>query len=377
MRILAAHVFQFRNVASAQLTFSPRLTAFVGPNGQGKTNILEALYSVAALRPLRNVPRSELIHAEHQSAAVLLSVQAASTGLTHELRLDLRRGGRTLTKDGKRCEAGAFLGHLVTVAFTPDDLEISKGAPEVRRRFLDRALLNTRPAYLAIALRYARALKGRNRLLIEQQSDAVLDAYDHALATAGAAVLTARARYVAELAPRIVRSFDEIAAPAPPLTVRYRTSLADAADAASESETQRLLHDRLVERRRRDRARGTTSVGPHLDDLEITLGGAASKVRASQGQHRALVLAIKLAEIAHLTEVLGEPPVLLLDDISSELDADRSRQLFAAVAPLEGQVILTTTELAQVPGESFGGGVTPLIHRVHGGAVEQIAGEVA
>lgn len=348
MRILAAQLFQFRNVASAQITFSPRLTAFIGPNGQGKTNLLEALYSVAALRPLRGVPRGELIQAERPSAFVELTVQTARTGLIHQLRLDLRRGSRTLCKDGKKVEAGAFLGHFVAVAFTPDDLEISKGSPEVRRRFLDRAVLNTRPAYLSIALRYARALKARNKLLAEGQGDDLLDAYDRALATAGAAVLSARARYVADVAPRIVECFRSIASPAPALLVEHKTSI-ECAPETPEPAIEAALYDKLVQRRANDRRRVMTSVGPHLDDLSLTMDGVSSRLRASQGQHRALVLALKIAEIEHLTSTIGEAPVLLLDDISSELDAGRSRQLFARLAPLDAQVILTTTDPAQVP----------------------------
>jgi DNA replication and repair protein RecF len=367
MRILAAQVFEFRNFASADLSFSPRLTAFVGPNGQGKTNLIEALYCVAALRPLRNVPRSELIRAGQQNASVTVAVQRASTGLTHSLRLELRRGGRSLSRDGKRCEAGAFLGHLVAVAFTPDDLEITKGAPEARRRFLDRALLNAKPAYLGAALRYARALKARNKLLSEGAADALLEAYDPPLAGAGALVAVARARYVAEIAPRIAARFMSIARPAPTLAVRYRSTLKDGLVDDSEERTRRAFLELLGEKRAKDRARGTTSVGPHLDDLELFFEETPIRTRASQGQHRALVLAIKLAEIEHLTETIGEPPILLLDDISSELDKERTQQLFESLAPFDGQVILTTTDLAQVP--QRGGDAAPLLYRVNAGTV--------
>ncbi len=347
MRILAAEILDFRNITSADVRFAPRLTAFVGPNGQGKTNFLEAMYTVAALRPLRNGSRRDLVRSGAVRAIVRLDVEAQRTGLTHRLELTIERGGRTLSKDGKRCEAVDFLGLLVAVAFTPDDLEVSKGAPELRRRFLDRALLNSRPAYLTRALRYAQALKARNKLLARPNLDqTLLDAYDETVASAGAEVVVARAAFVQAIAPRIEGYFAEIAAPAPPLTARYSSGLGSAvSDVAS---ARARMMELLAAKRDADVRRGSTSVGPHLDDLDLVLEGAPVRTRASQGQHRALVLALKLAEIAHITETLREPPVLLLDDISSELDLVRSRQLFAALAPHAGQVLLTTTDLRQL-----------------------------
>lgn len=278
---------------------------------------------------------------------VRLEVEAERSRLRHRLEWVLERGARTVAKDGKRCEAIDFLGTLVAVAFTPDDLEVSKGGPELRRRFLDRALLNCRPAYLERALRYAQALKARSKLLSRPDVDeALLDAYDETLASAGADVTVARAAFVATMAPRIEACFEAIALPAPPLVVRYSSGVSDAAGDVA-SARSRLL-ELLASRRALDLRRRTTSVGPHLDDLDLIIDGAPARVRASQGQHRALVLALKLSEIAHITETIGEPPVLLLDDISSELDVLRSQQLFSVLADQAGQVLITTTDHRQL-----------------------------
>jgi len=348
MRIQSAQLTDFRNIQHADLMLSERLNVLIGPNGQGKTNTIEALYAVAALRPLRSVVRGQLIRQGADGARVDVAIAAERTGLTHELTVTLKRSTRSLSKDGKTTDAASFIGVLTAVAFTPDDLDISKGPPDGRRRFIDRAILNTRPAYLTAALRYSRALKSRNRLLVEEADDTVLEAYDETLAIAGAAVAVARARYITELTPRIIENFQRIADPAPQVSLRYKCSIGDALDPDSEEGTTAAFLERLHGRRSMDRARRSTGLGPHLDDVEILLEGHNARVRASQGQHRALVLATKLAEIVHLTEVLGEAPVLLLDDISSELDATRSRQLFEVLASLDAQVVLTTTDEAQL-----------------------------
>ncbi|MBI2375745.1 MAG: DNA replication/repair protein RecF [Deltaproteobacteria bacterium] len=353
MRLLTARLVDFRNIERAEFGFTQGCTALVGTNGQGKTNILEALFGLSALRPLRPVRRSALIRHGATQAKVRAHVAVERTGLVHDLEMELTRGTRTLTRDGKKVSAEDFLGKLVTVAFTPDDLAVTKGAPEERRRLLDRAVLNRRPAFLRAALRYHKAHKARGRLLAESADDGVLEAYDRVLAAEGGLILSARARYVEELGPRVVATFSSIARPAPEVAVRYRSSLAEGLDASSSEATAAALYANLVERRPRDRAMRSTSVGPHLDDLELRLDGAPLKDRASQGQHRALVLSMKLAEIGLLTEALGEPPVLLLDDISSELDEGRTEQLFQAMATLKGQVVMTTTDPRQVPRLGF------------------------
>ena len=365
MRLLHAELTDFRNITCASLDPSARFTALVGDNGQGKTNTLEALYLVAALRPLRNVSRRALLRAGTELAKVELRVQTQATGLVHELAVELTPSRRTLLKDGKKVDASAFIGAAVAVSFTPDDLQLAKGSPDLRRRFLDRALLNVRPSYLNRALRYQKALKDRNRVLADPASDAVLEAYDEIIAAEGAAIMAARARYVRELLPRVRDYFERIATPAPRLDLAYAARLRDMGE-ASEVELRAAFLAKLEARRGVDRARRTTSVGPHLDDLELALDGVAVKERASQGQHRALVLALKLAEITHLAAALGEPPLLLLDDMSSELDAHRSAQLFEAVAALDGQVILTSTE---VPTALAGADLE--LYRVAGGALRR------
>lgn len=349
MRISAAELSDFRNLEEVALQFSPSRTVLVGANGQGKTNLLEALYLVAALRPLRPVPRAELIRHGAKRAKVRVSVTSEHSGLTHGLEVELWKTARHIKKDDKRCDTQSFLGHFVAVAFTPDDLMLTKGSPELRRRFLDRAILNAQPSHLDTALRYAQALKARNRLLAKEAADSLISAYDDILAREGAKLSAARLRYVSALEPVLLATFRRIAEPAPDLAVGYTSTIPGLSATLSPSVLEGALRELLSARLGYDRHRRTTSVGPHRDDLELSLDGKPAKLRASQGQHRALVLALKLAEIQLVTERLGEAPVLLLDDISSELDQLRSRQLFEAVEALRGQVILSTTDAGPIP----------------------------
>lgn len=340
MRIATATITNFRNLSHAELTLSPRFTAFVGPNGQGKTNTLEALYFAAALRPLRSAPRSALFREGSDDARVRLLAKRAATGLSHLLEVQLAPGRRKLIRDDKSTTAQRYLGVLVAIAFTPDDLELTKGGPDHRRRFMDRALLNLQPSYLDHAMRYQRALKDRNRLLVDGASDLQLEAYDDVLAKEGLEISRRRRAFVRDLAPRVEDAFSAIAAPAPPLALSLVSRV--------EAEDSDAYRSALAAARTKDRARKRTTYGPHVDDLQVSLGSAVAKDRASQGQHRALALAMKMAELLFTSERLGEPPVLLLDDMSSELDQVRSRKLFQFVRGLAGQVILTSTSS---PGE--------------------------
>lgn len=364
MRLLTAELEDFRNVQSARLELSERFTALVGPNGQGKTNTLEALYMLAALRPLRNVNRRALLREGTQRARIAVRIERASTGLVHDLCVELTPSKRTLTKDDKVVDASTFIGCAVAVCFTPDDLQLAKAGPDLRRRFLDRALLNLKPSYLGRALRYQKAVKERNKVLSEGGSDDLLDAFDAVIAKEGAAIMVERARFVDELRAMVQQSFQRIANPAPTLGIRYQCRLEDLQpDDPAASEAAFLA--KLGRRRTMDRARKSTTSGPHLDDLELTLDGEPVKERASQGQHRAIVLALKLGEITHLAGVLQEAPLLLLDDMSSELDATRSGQLFETVQALDGQVILTGTETPTGLADRAGQGL--VVYRVDGG----------
>ncbi|GEL73778.1 DNA replication/repair protein RecF [Myxococcus virescens] len=368
MRLLALHVHDFRNLPQVQLTPSAHATIAVGQNGQGKTNLLEALYFLATLKPLRAGRLSELVRWGSQGARV--TGRFLLKGAEREIAVEVGGGTRQAFVDGKKASSlEDYFGGVSVMAFTPDDLEVVKGGPDSRRGFLDRAVFNRFPAFLRESREYARALKNRNRLLREGHTvDAVyLEAYDETLAKAGARIYSRRRALMAELAPRAQATFASIGRTVDPAVYNYRPAhLEGDFAAADEAALAAMLRESLSARLRRDMERGFTSVGPHSDDVSVTLGGRSARAYASQGQQRALVLGWKIAEIENLEAAMGFLPLLLLDDVSSELDPERNAYLMGYLAQSGAQVVLTTTDGSLVRGAAAD---DTLWLDVHGGQV--------
>ncbi|WNG21498.1 DNA replication/repair protein RecF [Cystobacter fuscus] len=350
MRLLALHVQDFRNLGQVSLSPSPHATIAVGQNGQGKTNLLEALYFLATLKPLRAGRLSELVRWGAPAARV--TGRFLLKGAEREISVEVSGGVRQSFVDGKKAPSlEEYFGGVSVVAFTPDDLEVVKGGPDSRRGFLDRAVFNRFPAFLRESREYARALKNRNRLLRTGPVDSVyLEAYDETLAKAGARVYARRRALMAELAPRAQATFASIGRTPDPASYGYRPAhLGDLDFAqADEAALAHALREALASRSRRDLDRGFTSVGPHADDVSVTLGSRSARAYASQGQQRALVLGWKIAEIENLEASTGFLPLLLLDDVSSELDPERNAYLMRYLAESGAQVFLTTTDASLV-----------------------------
>jgi DNA replication and repair protein RecF len=339
----------FRNLAQVELSPSPHATVVVGRNGQGKTNLLEAVYFLCTLKPLRAGRLVELVRFQRSSAHV--TGRFALGGATREIAVEIREGVREASVDGKRTRAlEEYFGGVSVVAFTPDDLAVVKGAPEERRTLLDRAVFNRFPGFLRASRTYLRALRSRNRLLKDGAQGDYLGAYDEALCETGAHILLLRRDLLKELAPRAEATVASIAKLS---GARYAYNPAHLdVDFAQAQEVMLVgaLREALRDRLGRDLERGFTSVGPHADDLDITLDGHPARVYASQGQARALVLGWKIAEIENLRAALGRSPLLLLDDVSSELDPERNAFLMRYLSSSGAQVLLTTTEASLVRG---------------------------
>jgi DNA replication and repair protein RecF len=324
------------------MLFEPRarFNVFVGDNGQGKTNILEAIFAVATLRSFRTTRLADLVTFGAERATMAARVRRHD--LTRLYEVELAQGSRKVRLDGKALRPLArYFGGFNVVVFTPEDLGLPRGSPGDRRRFLDRSVFNLHPGYLALAGDYDKILKQRNTTLklLGKRNDAklveLLDVYDQQLAELGMAVVQARLAFVEAIRPGLAESFAAIT----------RTGFAAGASYASRAPDSSVesLREALVAGRARDLATGMTHSGPHRDDLVFELDGQVAGSFASQGQLRAILLAWKTAELAVISRAHGEPPILLLDDVSSELDPSRNAYLFEHLARGRGQCFITTT----------------------------------
>ncbi|MFN0063764.1 MAG: DNA replication/repair protein RecF [Myxococcaceae bacterium] len=344
MQLLSLGVRDFRNLRQVRFEPSARASVIVGPNGQGKTNLLEALYFLATLKALRARRLAELVRLGESAARV--AAQFLLGGATREIAVDIQPPSRKASVDGKRAATlEDYFGGVSVVSFTPDDLDIVKGSPEQRRHFLDRAVFNRWPAFLHEGRTYARAVKARNRLLKENAPNEYVSAYDQALAQAGARVWVRRRELLSEMAGPTAQRFSDIGRCKDPARFTYAApDLGVEFANTNESGLTEAFIQVLKTQLPRDRERGFTSLGPHSDDVDIHLGEHPARAFASQGQQRALVLAWKIAELNRLTEVLGRVPMLLLDDVSSELDPERNAFLMDCISQTAGQVVMTTTD---------------------------------
>ena len=334
----------FRNLQDPRVELSPRTTVLFGPNGQGKTNFLEACYLLCTLRPLRAQKLIELVRLGERAALVAGAFEMP--GGVREVEVEVSGQGREARLDGKRAaDPDELFGGLATVAFTPDDLGVVKQGPEGRRRLLDRAVQNRHPAHLADAREYARALRARNQLLRQGAEPALLESFDEPLARFGARLRERREAVLDEMRPPAQGAFAQVARGEAELGIEYLAAGRESDDLAGpDADLRERLLRALRRRLGRDRERGYTSVGPHADDLGLAIGEKSARLYASQGQARAVVLALKIGEIENLRRAQGRSPLLLLDDVSSELDPQRSAWLMAYLSGLRGQVVLTTTD---------------------------------
>jgi DNA replication and repair protein RecF len=345
----------FRNLMDQGVGLGIHTTVLFGPNGQGKTNFLEACYLVSTLRPLRAQKLAELARIGGEGCASVRG-RFQLPGGVREVAVEVGREGRSARVDGKPVrDPDELFGGLATVAFTPEDLSVVRAGPEGRRRLMDRAVQNRHPDHLADAREYLRALRSRNQLLRQDADAALLASFDEPLARLGARVRARREEVLQEIRPHAGAAFAEVARGEEPLAFSY---LAAGRESDELGEGAAPLEGRLLEalRRRlpRDRERGYTSVGPHADDLGLSLGDKPARLYASQGQARAIVLAFKIGEIENLRRAQGRAPLLLLDDVSSELDPARNAFLMEYLAGLDGQVVLTTTDPGLVKKAAFG-----------------------
>ncbi len=322
----------FRSYANTSFDFGPLVTVVVGPNATGKTNLLEAVFVLATTRSFR-AKDPELIN--HQADFYRI-VAATPNG---EIALGYQNSDTTTKKaqhDGANQTLMQHLGHLRTVLFEPNDLQLISGAPDRRRRYLDFILTQTQPNYLKTLHQYRRVLQQRNRLLSDWHgNDGELFAWNLKLTELATDIDTARRTLVEHLNQRIPTLYAEIAGKPAQLELIYLGS----ADAINYSDT---FLARLESNLSRDIGAGFTTIGPHRDDLEIRFKQASTTAVASRGEMRTVVLALKFAELEYIHKHSGISPILLLDDVFSELDGRRREYLINRLD--SHQAIITTTD---------------------------------
>jgi DNA replication and repair protein RecF len=339
----------WRNLEPLRLAPGEHLSVLFGDNGQGKTNVLEAVYYLAALRSFRTTHADDLIRRGQQAERARLRAEVQHRGLDRRFEVELSAAGRQARLDGKPVRgAAAALGAVSVVLFVPEDLLLSRAAPAARRRFLDLAIFNVERGYYGEASAFQKVLKNRNALLRQGAADpTLLDTYDQELARTGARVVTRRRALVAALEPRFKDHFRALHGDLP-VSLVYR-SAPEVEGAGDEAALVEALGRGLASRRGLNLRRRFTGFGPQVDDLEIGFSGTLARSVASQGQLRSLMLALKLAELTHVEACLADPPVLLLDDVPSELDPSRRGLLFEVIAALDCQTLISVTEREIVP----------------------------
>lgn len=339
MKLTRLSIRAFRNLEAVEFKPCARFNIIHGANGQGKTNLLEAIYLLGTLKTFRQARNSDLVAWDAPHSIVRGWVERDNA--SREVALLLERGGKKARIDQKFVtRITDFFGSLNVVVFAPEELAMVKGAPDSRRRYLDRAVFSGDSSYVAMFHEYQRALRNRNALL--KSGDRLgLEAWNEQLALAGARLVSHRLAYLSRIEELLRAYYQAIAGNDETVSLAYRP--------------HRISLERLVLDARKEILSGlecafdeerrlcTTVVGPHRDDLEFYLNGHLLKRHGSQGQQRSFILALKMAEIEFLRRTFTHPPILLLDDMTSELDQGRTGNLLEYLRHREMQVFITTT----------------------------------
>lgn len=354
MRIQAIELVEFRNYERFLLEPSPSLTILVGPNAAGKTNLIEAVQLVTSAQSFRRPKFEDVVRWGCEEARVRLRAEGEGRLLETELSLD-RAGRRTYRVNGQtKRRFHDVTGLLPSVVFTPDDIGMVKGPAERRRSAVDDLGEQLSSTYGALRRDYGRVVKHRNTLLKDGVWGADMEAWDDQLVTLGARLLSHRARLLRRIIDHAAAAYSRMAY-GEELSHNYddRCGLGDEGSADDPVSAASALRDELRRRSAEERRRGVTLVGPHRDDISFFVGGKDAKAFASQGQQRTVALAWKLAEVEVVREVLRVDPVLLLDDVMSELDAERRTALAELIAG-DIQTIVTTTNTGYFTPELLG-----------------------
>ncbi|SDF54021.1 DNA replication/repair protein RecF [Sporolituus thermophilus] len=369
MRVTRLVLRNFRNYAGLTLEFARNINIFIGRNAQGKTNILEALYLGAMGRSHRTAVDNELVR--WGQGAALVEIAFTKQEVEHKLAIRLIPSqNKEILHNGHPIKQRELVGTLNAVLFSPEDLQLVKGAPALRRRFLDGEISQVSRAYYRALIQYNRVVQQRNSLLKkvrEREAKAdLIDAWDEQLAAGAAFLVGKRFEAVRKLAMLANLMHRRITASKENLSLSYYQPYLHPDDEAPKPLSSEWYRRQLTARRAEDIARGTTTIGPHRDDLLLAVNGHDLRVFGSQGQQRTGALALKLAELEFIKSETGEYPLLLLDDVMSELDEERRSHLLYFIRE-RIQTFITATDAKYFPDDLSG-----QYYQVAGGAVREV-----
>ncbi len=335
MKLKSLSIDNFKNIAEARLEFSPKVNGLLGRNGMGKSNLLDAIFTLSFTKSFCRVPDSMLIRSGEQFALVRAVYERR--GVDEDVTLGLSENRRkSLKRKGKEYQRmSEHIGVFPLVMISPGDVDLVRESPDERRRWIDMVISQSDPVYLDSLIRYGRALEQRNRLLKDGVSDrAMYDALEAMMEPAAEYIREARARRVELLQPIFTKFYAQIAGTDESPGLRY----------VSQRDDYATFGEMMAAHAARDAVLRHTSAGPHRDDIDLTLNGMEMRRTGSQGQCKTFVIALRLAQYEFLAEETGMKPMLLLDDIFDKLDSSRVERIVRLVEdPAFGQIFITDT----------------------------------
>ena len=353
MQILKLSLRNFRNHESLDLSFTPGTTTIIGRNGRGKTNIVEAVHYLATLGSHRVSQDAPLIRKGQNTASIFANVAKHNRQAEVELTINYPGANKVTLNKNQLTKPKDILGLVTTVIFSPEDLDLVKGEPSARRRFIDELSTSLAPKFSNTRSDYERILKQRNTLLKSlgrrnpsAQARATLDAWDEQLIQVGAEIISTRLENIKRIKPHILDFGAEISGDTEPLSLSYANSWLPV-EATDKIEIAKIFRSELENRNKDEIDRGATLVGPHRDDLDIQLSEMPAKGYASHGQSWSIAIALRLAAFKTLREH-DDDPILILDDVFAELDERRRSRLISIISDVE-QTLITAAVLEDIP----------------------------
>jgi len=338
MFIKSISVRNFRNLSDINLDPSQQINLFYGKNAQGKTSILEAIYVAAYLKSFRSAKNEELIKYKQQFSKIEIVV--INSSVHNNIDITLNNNGKTVTVNQKKPKSyKEFFNYIKPVFFSSDEVSLIKSSPSGRRSFLDRAVFNASSDFIEITIEYNKYLRQRNFLLKNRKRNSEIEPWTSGLIKIGIKIRLARIKFIKRISPVFKEVYQTI------------TSNIESADLSypginySESDLIELLKNEFINSAEKELVFGQTIAGPHRDEPIFTINERPLRQFASQGQQRSFVLAFKIAQIIDLEHLTGETPILLLDDVASELDSTRQEYFFKFLLERSGQVFITTTDI--------------------------------